>query len=50
MSAHGKTALLVIDMQVAMFDEAYPLFEGERVLANVRALIDAARALHRHPV
>lgn len=39
----GKTALLVIDAQIAMFDPEMPPHDGERVLANIRTLIDGAR-------
>jgi nicotinamidase-related amidase len=39
-----KTALLVIDVQVAMFAEDEKPHEHERMLGNVRALIDRARS------
>ncbi len=40
-----KTALLVIDVQVAMFADLDNLpHDGERVVANIRELIDRARA------
>jgi nicotinamidase-related amidase len=43
------TALLVIDVQVAMFDEDPPPFRYEEVLGTIRAVIDKARAA-RTPV
>ena len=39
-----KTALLVIDVQTAMFAEDEKPHEHERLLGNVRSLIDRARA------
>jgi nicotinamidase-related amidase len=41
---NGKTALVVIDVQVSMFDPTMPPHEGEQVLANVKTLLDGARA------
>ncbi|GIN70931.1 isochorismatase [Bacillus sp. J14TS2] len=38
-----KTALLVIDVQNAMFDKANPIYEGERLLKNLQELINKAR-------
>jgi nicotinamidase-related amidase len=38
-----KTALLVIDVQTAMFAEPQRPYEADRMLANTRALIDRAR-------
>src|SRR4051812_35396119 len=38
-----KTALLVIDVQVAMFDEQNLPFRHELVLSNIRSVIDKAR-------
>lgn len=38
-----KIALLVIDVQNAMFDESNPIFEGEKLLRNLQNLIDKAR-------
>lgn len=40
----SKTALLVIDVQRAMFDEAYPVYEGEALLERLQSLIARARA------
>lgn len=39
----GQTALLVIDVQNAMFDVGDPVYEGERLLANIKQLIAKAR-------
>jgi nicotinamidase-related amidase len=40
-----RTALLVIDVQVGMFeDEPEPPHDADRLLANIRGLIDRARA------
>src|SRR5688500_1210499 len=40
----GKTALLVIDVQVSMFEpDSYP-HEGDQVLANIGSLLDGARS------
>jgi nicotinamidase-related amidase len=40
----GKTALLVIDVQVSMFDrDLYP-HEGDQVLANIGTLLEGARS------
>ncbi|MFF3921042.1 cysteine hydrolase family protein [Paenibacillus lactis] len=39
----GKTALLVIDVQNEMFDEGNPVYEGERLLTNIKQLIAKAR-------
>ncbi|MGE5592059.1 MAG: isochorismatase family protein [Bacillota bacterium] len=40
----GKTALLVIDVQVGMFDPSDPVYEGEALLGVISGLIDKARA------
>ena len=40
----GKTALVVIDVQVSMFDPTMPPHEGEQVLANAKTLLDGARS------
>lgn len=45
----NQKALLVIDVQVAMFDESYPVYEGERLLQKIEELIHKARA-HNIPV
>lgn len=42
----NQKALLVIDVQVAMFDESYPVYEGERLLQKIEELIHKARAHH----
>ncbi|KOR76093.1 cysteine hydrolase family protein [Paenibacillus solani] len=39
----GKSALLVIDVQNDMFDEENPVYEGERLLYNLKQLIAKAR-------
>lgn len=39
-----KSALLVIDVQVAMFDESDPVHEGETLLTTIGGLITRARA------
>ena len=39
-----RAALLVVDMQVGVFDGPEPLWEGERVLATINDLIRHARA------
>ncbi len=38
-----KTALVVIDVQNAIFDESNPIYEGEQLLRNLQDLIDKAR-------
>jgi nicotinamidase-related amidase len=38
-----KSALLVIDVQVGMFDESFPVYNGEALLTKIRMLIDQAR-------
>lgn len=40
----GRTALLVLDAQVAMFNLSKPLHKADAVLRNVKRLIDAARS------
>jgi nicotinamidase-related amidase len=41
----GKdSALLVIDVQAGMFDEAYPVYAGEILLERIRLLIAKARS------
>jgi len=37
------TALLVIDVQTGMFDPQWPIYEEERLLSNIRQIIDQAR-------
>ncbi|NMI06470.1 cysteine hydrolase [Paenibacillus sp. SZ31] len=36
-------ALLIIDVQVAMFDEADPVYQGEQLLQKIQMLMDKAR-------
>lgn len=38
-----KTALLVIDVQVGMFDESDPVYEGNKLLKNIKNLLEKAR-------
>ncbi|KOP78782.1 cysteine hydrolase family protein [Cytobacillus solani] len=38
-----KTALLIIDIQNAMFDESNPIYDGEQLLKNLQDLINKAR-------
>lgn len=38
-----NTALLVVDAQVNMFDESFPIFKGERLLKRLQKLIQRAR-------
>ncbi|TCZ79276.1 cysteine hydrolase [Paenibacillus albiflavus] len=40
----GNTALLVIDVQVAMFNESDPVFQGELLLTRIQKLIAEARS------
>jgi nicotinamidase-related amidase len=37
-------ALLIIDVQAGMFDESYPVFQGEFLLHNLAKLISVARS------
>lgn len=39
-----QAALLVIDVQNAMFDPSNPIYEGERLLKNIGELIERTRA------
>ncbi len=39
----GRSALLIVDMQCGMFNGPQQPYEGERVLANINALIRQAR-------
>lgn len=39
---HHRTALLIIDMQLGMYEGPETPYEGERVLANINALIGRA--------
>lgn len=46
---YNAKALLVIDVQVAMFDEADPVVQGEALLQKIKSLIAKARQ-NGHPV
>ncbi|MDF2536882.1 MAG: amidase, partial [Bacillales bacterium] len=42
-----NTALLIIDVQVAMFSyENTELYNGDKVLANIKSILEAARKLN----
>lgn len=43
-SISKDTALLIIDVQNEMFDEAYPVYEPERLIGNLKHLIAKARS------
>jgi nicotinamidase-related amidase len=45
----GKTALLVIDVQKALFGKGTPVHRADELLVNINSLIDAFRA-HSLPV
>jgi nicotinamidase-related amidase len=38
-----RTVLLIVDMQVGNFDESAPVYEGDALLSNTKALIVQAR-------
>ena len=38
-----RTALVVIDVQNGMFEEAYPVYQGEILLQNIKELLAKAR-------
>ncbi len=40
----NRTAFLVVDTQVNMFNEGIPVFQGERILETISALLTRARA------
>ncbi len=42
---HGKTALLVIDVQQGLFKQANPIYKAGELLQNINALIERARAV-----
>jgi nicotinamidase-related amidase len=42
----SDTALLIIDVQMGMFDEDEPVHNGERLLQTLSGLIDKARQAH----
>ncbi|WP_232735651.1 cysteine hydrolase family protein [Alteribacter populi] len=39
----SRTAVLIIDVQNAMFDKSNPIYDGERFLSNLQDLISKAR-------
>ncbi|MDH5162287.1 cysteine hydrolase family protein [Heyndrickxia oleronia] len=39
-----KTALLIIDVQNAMFDDSNPIYDGEQLLNNIQYLLYQARS------
>ncbi|MED3572962.1 cysteine hydrolase family protein [Cytobacillus praedii] len=41
-----KTALLIIDVQNAMFHESNPIYDGEQLLKNLQDLINRARTVN----
>jgi len=40
----NRTALLIIDVQRDLFEKTTPIYEAEKMLANIRLLVDKARA------
>lgn len=42
-SMSTNTGLLVVDAQVNMFDESFPIYQGERLLKRLKKLIQRAR-------
>ncbi len=42
--ARGEVALLVVDVQRELFAKSTPIYQAERLLANVNALVARARA------
>jgi nicotinamidase-related amidase len=44
-----NTALLIIDVQLGMFDESYPIYEGSALVDNVNSLVNQAR-VHNIPI
>lgn len=44
MEASKRAALLVIDVQKGLFEHEIPIYEADKVLANIRLLIDRAHA------
>lgn len=41
-----KKALLIIDVQVGMFDEDNPVYQGQQLLHNIKKLISDARVMN----
>ena len=39
----SDTSLLIVDVQVNMFDESFPVFNGEQILSRIESLIRTAR-------
>jgi nicotinamidase-related amidase len=46
MSSASDTALLIVDLQRAFFEAPKPLYESEKLIANIKHLIAEARAAH----
>lgn len=44
------SALLVIDVQMGMFDDAYPVYEGDALLERIGILIAQARSSGAHVI
>lgn len=42
----SKMALLIIDVQNESFDPAAPVHDGDKLLANLQALVEKARSAH----
>jgi nicotinamidase-related amidase len=40
---HDNTALLIVDVQIGMFDESDPVHDGDKLLATLGTLISRAR-------
>lgn len=40
---HGKTALLVIDVQLGIFQQSNPVYKADELLQNINALIERSR-------
>jgi nicotinamidase-related amidase len=43
---NGRTAILILDAQVNMFDEAQPVYEATDLLVCINSLVARARAAH----
>jgi nicotinamidase-related amidase len=43
---NDKTALVIIDVQLGMFDESDPVYEGSELLNTINGLISQARVLN----
>jgi len=45
MKVINNTALLIMDVQVAMFSvQDFPLYKGDKLIQNIRSILDKARA------